>query len=1056
MVLSLGALAIALLGGTLDGVRPEPDRCSHAIGNGVFEARINTSFSSMLGCLLDAGLPDRPRAGLFYGYWTSADATIADQWHGMHEPVYDPVRVESGGAPGSPWLECELAYRPDPSLRIVSRYELSPGAPGFRLIRTYRDTDGEGPTWGPAGMWVGGVASMFPHADALPPDSYWLDGRWSREIVDHIDAETWREPPGPVRHAAILHWSSQDRWLASVSRPELFSGAIRGLTFGWRSEWQDPAWAALTGPFREATVVVDYLVGSGSPEEAEGVVTRFAETGEWPSAETAEPALAPEPEMVTLESPWWQVEAMAASGWVESLRHDPSGQGRWGEELLPGRASLALSGGSHHQRSVYPEHTEELALVTTDGSAALGKGQITLTGLLLRDPLDGGAIAEAHAEIRLDGPWLELEATVTPREELRLPYLGWWLDVPAGSFEEFHGEGGGFATADGLGGYRMSFLDLQPYRRPFAAKILALPGASREALELEAVQEPGEPPRWVGLPNPLYDDALGIQRLVVSASGLDWQKHNCPGTVLPAGRPHRVAMRLRPIPSEQAQAPPSDTFEIRTPADPGTGRTLTRFYREHCFGGAIGLGGCMPWFWRLAGKYSPHHNPELGLLALEEQLGAALPEPREIAPGVTLPVGALPLGRLADGSWMWAWNDRGYIFEATAQALLGIADICREGRRAGWVAAHWSELERAAGFYEALVGEHGTVTMPLPFDGLVGQGRSSTYWDAWCIGAEYPLLEVYRAATCRAMADLAELAGRPEDIATWTERAERSRSALLARYWSDSPTDDAGQPLDGGRFVSWIDREGKVRDVGFTDIPLLAGYLGLLEPERAEAALRWLDSDPNAYSWRDAQTGVPCGVPAINTVDGNRDQYWAGVFNVFQRAPGVENGQTMFWHAGLDWRLRAVTRGSEDAGRVLAGFLARARRGGLTSGHGLPQARPLPMYTGTNTMSADDRPVGSDGGALEDGMLVSTGIIEGMAGVRFDGSSLGLEPHLPEALRDLGLANLRLGSRLVSLRYVGWGDAVAQVTLDGEAHTLPIPAERLRDGCEIVVEMAGR
>lgn len=1023
-----------------------------------FRARINKKFPSFLGVLHDAGCPLDPFIGYFYGWWTSSDFPLEGKgWVGLHMPIYRLRDVKISKENGGIRVKTEVSLKDDPFVRIRNHYIFYEGVPGFEMEREFLDEGGK--RFGPAGLWLGGTISEFPISNAALPDNYFYEGKWWSNIQHSwLDLNHLQGGPQNGEYFVILYWSKTKRYLIIAIPPQGFAGGIKALRFCWRGDWKEPAWGQNTGFFSYGKFKARFLAGRGSREEAVRKATDLLQ-GKWAKLATPNRGRKEEGREVRyLANGYYRLGIDMRRGEVVSLQVDVSGRGKWGEDLLRGKnCRIYFGGASLWQRSIYPDEQYNLYLEPETGKTErVSNSSIHFSELTLFSP-EGSPLITASLGISLEADSILLKTEFQSLRDISLPYIGWHLDFPIASWERFYNSAGGYFHRRMLENYKMSIYDLQPCYRPIGSDLIAYGGEGFlpefSSLALEVRNEGSDTPLFVHLPNPLFDRSMSISKIAVTPCSYDWPRHNCREMSLERGKTYKLAVALRlfsPI------SPPSQgTFLIHLPNAPEVEKTLEMFYREHCFGGPFAPDGMIPFFWTLAGKYNPRFDLEAMRNSLEIYL-TALPDGKTTRDeeGNILPRGMMPIARLGDGRWMWYWNQTGYIFETNAQFILSALEYAILSQDKEFIKMIFPKLEEAFDFYRSMVDDGNLLTLPEPYTGRPEQGRPATYWDAWCIGHRYALLQVYYCASAEAMERLALFLGEEEKVGRYEVIGERAKEALFSVYWREGDIkDNRGKKLKGGRFISWIDVNGKEMDVGFTDISLLAYYFGFLSEEKAKQVIFWLDSDPNAYSWRDERTGNPCGIPSINTVDGNKEAFYVGIWNNFQRAPGVENGQTQFWHGGFDWFMRARFS-PEDAWSKIEAFARRALRGDLASGHGLPYVRPLPMYEGSNTFSADDKPVGSDQGLTEDGILITVGIIEGIAGLRMDEESLYFRPAIPQRMANLSLENIRCGEVVLNIKYRGYGERVKGLKLNGSTISQPIPRSLLKNGdlIEVIIE----
>ncbi|MBC7328540.1 hypothetical protein H5T87_10600, partial [bacterium] len=890
----------------------------------VFRARINKKFLSFIGVLHDAGSHTDPFLGYFYGWWTSSDFPVEGRgWMGLHMPIYKlrDLKVLNNGKELK--LKIEVSPKDDPLISIRSTYIFKEGIPGFELEREFIASEGR--RFGPEGYWLGGVLTEFPISNAEPPDSYFYAGKW-HNTIEHSWSEPLKNPP-LKENFVVFYWSKTNRYLVIAIPAEGYAGGINSLQFVWRGEWKEPAWWQETGYFHYGRFKARFLIGRGDREEATKRASELFR-GRWsyiPFDYKIKPCEAGK--VVYISNRYYRVGIDIRRGEIVSLKVRRNG--RWSDELLGGKCKIYFGGPSSWQRSIYPSDPYNLYLVPKNAKAEIiKKDTMRFTDIQLISP-EGTPLIKASLTFTLSGDSLNLKSEFQCPQEISIPYIGFHLDFPADSWERFYNSAGGYFHRRMLENYKMGIYDLQPCYRPIGSDLLAYGDGSSiysfRSLALKIKDGGSDIPFLVHLPNPLFDRPAGLEKLIVSPSPYDWVRHNCSSFTFQPGRRYKLYVNLKII--QPPPQPSLGTFRLHLPYAPEVEKALEMFYLEHCFAGPISPDGMIPYFWTLAGKYNPRFNLEAMKRNLELYLsGMADGKSTRDEEGNLLPKGMLPIVWLGENKWMWRWNKTGYIFETNAQFILSALEYAILSKDRIFISSIFPKLEEALAFYRSMADENEILTLPEPFTGLPDQSRPSTYWDGWCIGHRYSLLQVYYCASAEAMEKMSLISGREEKAKIYREIKEKARNSLFLLYWKEGNLkDNEGRRIDGGRFISWIDKNGKEIDVGFTDIPLLAYYLGILPAEKAEAIIKWLDSDHNAYSWKDRFSGKSCGIPSINTIDGNKEAFYAGIWNNFQRGPGVENGQTQFWHAGFDWFMRAKFS-LDDVWEKIKAFSERAMR----------------------------------------------------------------------------------------------------------------------------------
>jgi hypothetical protein len=517
---------------------------------------------------------------------------------------------------------------------------------------------------------------------------------------------------------------------------------------------------------------------------------------------------------------------------IISLRVDLHGNGEYGENLLGDAGAIYFGGGSEHKRPIDPNDLDNKFLVTRLASRSIevsrGNGtyaEVRIRDVELLDPVSKQQLMKASLVISISGTSLELSAEYTSLVNEKLPYIGWHLDFAARAWDKFYHGSQGYIRYRNMTNIRMSQDVLQPWWRGVGENVLAF-GSSESSLTSELamrIRSTRGHTGWtnVNLPNPMFDEPRGIAKIGITYTQLDWSRHNNAEFAFEAGETYRIAGVVEFL-SANTKEPEFDVVRLEFPHDTSLTKELNDYWLEHVSGGPSYLFGINAWWYAMVSRYNPRYELSKFRSDIESYLKAA-------ADGKTVKDergNVMAFGKIPWSIGQWTWNN-GYIHEVNGHVLLASEVYYLVSQDKEFLERNYTNMQIAYAFYESLDDGTGVIVMPREYTGLVSQGRASTYWDGWLIGHKYSLLQIYYYGATRTMSRIARELGKHNDVQTYDEKAEQIRQRLTEVYWTEDIADNSGTPLPGGRFISWIDVNGKRIDVGFTDLNLIAIYLGL-------------------------------------------------------------------------------------------------------------------------------------------------------------------------------------------------------------------------------------
>jgi hypothetical protein len=237
-----------------------------------------------------------------------------------------------------------------------------------------------------------------------------------------------------------------------------------------------------------------------------------------------------------------------------------------------------------------------------------------------------------------------------------------------------------------------------------------------------------------------------------------------------------------------------------------------------------------------------------------------------------------------------------------------------------------------------------------------------------------------------------------------TALADAVREDFRRRFWSEGK----------GRFVGWIDGDGRGYDYGFTILNLEAIDAGLASPEQARSILDWLDGTrevdgdtsrgADIYHWRFGPRATTRRNIETYVWSWNRPESipWGGQ---------VQDGGAVLGFSYFDIMARLHVNGPDDAWRRLEEILAWFRDVQAEGGY-----RPYYATPGRGTLQGGGPPggLGLDQEFLES-VLVPQVMLYGFLGFRPTPEGFEVNPRLPEDWPSLTILGIHLHDRVIDV-----------------------------------------
>lgn len=304
-----------------------------------------------------------------------------------------------------------------------------------------------------------------------------------------------------------------------------------------------------------------------------------------------------------------------------------------------------------------------------------------------------------------------------------------------------------------------------------------------------------------------------------------------------------------------------------------------------------------------------------------------------------------------------------------------------------------------------------------------GVGVGNNYWDLLPFGAHDAIATMYLADALHSFANLERsIQSHPEwepdanqnisgtssqkamDPDALDQLVSRMRADFQQRFWD---------PVDG-RFVGWIDRDGKAYDYGFTFVNLEAIDYGMATSEQARSILDWIDGDrviegdtsqgADIYRWRFAPRA---------TTQRNVETYawvWSAPESIAW-GDQVQDGGAVLGFSYFDLMARLKTKGPDDAWKRLREILNWFREVQSEGGYRSYYAKP-----GRGLLQGGGPPggLGLDQEFLES-VMVPQVMLYGFLGFQPTDDGYTVHPRLPKEWPSLTITGIRIGDEVLDI-----------------------------------------
>ncbi len=294
-----------------------------------------------------------------------------------------------------------------------------------------------------------------------------------------------------------------------------------------------------------------------------------------------------------------------------------------------------------------------------------------------------------------------------------------------------------------------------------------------------------------------------------------------------------------------------------------------------------------------------------------------------------------------------------------------------------------------------------------------GLGVGNNYWDLLPFGGHDALATIYAADAFGWMARIeAAIDAHPE----WEVEQQPGRSADLLSLAAVMREDFQERFWDAtkGRFVGWIDVDGRPYDYGFTFVNLEAIAYGMASPAQAETILAWIDGSRmidgdtstgrDIYHWRFGPRATTKRNIETYTWPWHRPQDipWGNQ---------VQDGGAVLGFSYHDLMARLKTRGPEDAWNRLQDIVTWFREVQAEGGYRAYYAKP-----GRGTLQGGGPPggLGLDREFMES-VLVPQVMLDGFLGFAPTADGWTIQPRLPSTWPSLTVRGIHIHGEVLDI-----------------------------------------
>jgi len=341
---------------------------------------------------------------------------------------------------------------------------------------------------------------------------------------------------------------------------------------------------------------------------------------------------------------------------------------------------------------------------------------------------------------------------------------------------------------------------------------------------------------------------------------------------------------------------------------------------------------------------------------------------------------------------------------------------------------------------DELGGSSGLVTVKDPEIQGTPDSKSNTYWDAWPFGHKDACMNAHFYEAAGYYADLLAALGDTTEAARFRSLRPAIKEKFNETFWDET----------NGRYIGWIDKNGKRVDFGFVFVNLEAVALGLSTPERAGKIMNWIDGKRQVAG--DTSSGADIYhykiAPRSNTLaaESSVTRYFKllnGNIVATKDSPlawnlNAQNGGMILYVSYYDLHARERVLGPDNAANRMKVILEEALK---------DQLRRMPNNPAIGIGTA----VGILREFPESG-LVPFYFVDGILGLRPSAEGLVIAPGLPSDWKSATLRGFHFAGKIWTVtadhsvekpKSESGGDGIIHITVPAKNTTLLTPDGKL-------------
>lgn len=296
---------------------------------------------------------------------------------------------------------------------------------------------------------------------------------------------------------------------------------------------------------------------------------------------------------------------------------------------------------------------------------------------------------------------------------------------------------------------------------------------------------------------------------------------------------------------------------------------------------------------------------------------------------------------------------------------------------------------------DKLGGAGGIITLPDKDHGGTPDDLPSNYWDDIPFGGKSAYENAYFYASLGAMASIESALGDSDRSRFYNDLREKCRKSYNELFWNDK----------AGRYIGCIDKNGVVRDYGFTYVNMEAATYGLPDKAQVERMYHWMEHDKTSSGKIDTYSRFRFA-PRCNTIDCKGWWYLNGKAEIVAQDfdAHLENGGAILYTSGYDIMARAKYLGADNAFKRLREILARYEEPDALCG-----GSPLRYGENNGWQVGTDQPFPESG-------IVPASFLYAFLGIQATADGIVITPNLPAELDFAGVRNLHFQDRMLDVK----------------------------------------